>query len=132
MSIRQLFSFFVLLLLPAVAVSNGDRKISDVNGNVRYFGFEIERIAGIPENQIDQYGCNYTIQQSDFVSLLRSDDDLEKKYDKLDIRARVSFSDDCQYFINPEGIVRQGKKYYVINKDDFVRLLTPTKKEFCQ
>lgn len=93
-------------------------------GVVYYFGFDIERITGIPEHQIEQYGCRYTIQKGRFISLLKSAPKLKNKYDPRDIRARISFGKGVDYFVNREGIVRYRNKYFVLDKTEFVHLLS--------
>lgn len=84
---------------------------------VYYFGFEIQRIAGIPEQQIEEYGCRYVTSKSKFLKLLsisHSQNDLH--YEKLDIRAKVIFLAGASYYIDRDGIVRSGDQYFVIDK----------------
>ena len=42
-------------------------------GLVYYFGFEIERITGIPEHQMEDHGCLYKISREDFEKSLLTD-----------------------------------------------------------
>jgi hypothetical protein len=75
-------------------------------GDVYYFGFEIERITGIPEEEIEDYGCKYKIRRVDFESLIL--DDLESAkvltYERRDVRAKVVFGDEV-YYIDRSGVI---------------------------
>lgn len=121
-----------LLVLPAISVANGQAQFVVSRGMVYYFGFDIERITGIPEHQIDQYGCRYTIEKEKFISLLKNAPDTSSRYDRRDIRAHIVFSDNEQYFVNQEGIVRYGDRYFTLGKSDFIKLLSPLRAGKCR
>lgn len=122
----------VLSAFPAVSVANGQAQFTANRATVYYFGFDIERITGIPEHQIDKYGCRYTIERNKFISLLANAPAMRSKYDQRDIRAHISISADEQYFVNREGIVRFGERYFILEKTDFVNLLSPHRTGKCR
>ena len=57
----------------------------DDQGIVYYIGFEVELITGIPEHQIEEYGCLYKISREDFEKSLLADAEATKnlRYNKL-------------------------------------------------
>jgi hypothetical protein len=128
MRIQQLALVVIFLALPAIVTANGATQPTAGDGTVYYYGFDIERVTGIPEHQIDQYGYSYTISKEGFVSLLKSANHLSFMYDQRDVRAHVSFGVGEQYFVNRKGIVRYGNQYFVLRKEDFVSLLLPRKR----
>jgi hypothetical protein len=105
----------VFLALPAIVTANGATQPTASDGTVYYFGFEIERITGIHEHEMDQHGCSYTISKEGFVALLKSADDLSFRYERRNVRAHVSFGAGEQYFVDREGIVRYGDQYFVLS-----------------
>ena len=98
-------------------------------GLVYYFGFEIQRITGIPEHQMEDHGCLYKISREDFEKSLLTDTEATKnlQYEKLDVRAKVVFADKY-YFISRAGVVNTGKGYVLLDKKKFVSHLVPIKK----
>ena len=98
-------------------------------GLVYYFGFEIERITGISEHQMEDHGCLYKISQEDFEKSLLTDKESIKNlhYEKLDIRAKIIFSD-RHYFVSRAGVVNTGKGYVLLDKKKFVDHLVSLKK----
>ena len=98
-------------------------------GLVYYFGFEIERITGIPEHQMEDHGCLYKISREDFEKSLLTDKESIKNlhYEKLDIRAKIIFSD-RHYFVSRAGVVNTGKGYVLLDKKKFVDHLVSLKK----
>ena len=98
-------------------------------GLVYYFGFEIQRITGIPEHQMEDHGCLYKISREDFEKSLLTDKESIKNlhYEKLDIRAKIIFSD-RHYFVSRAGVVNTGKGYVLLDKKKFVDHLVSLKK----
>lgn len=96
-------------------------------GLVYYFGFDIERITGIPESQIEDYGCLFKITQNNFQESLSAAEGGATKYNKLDVRAKAVFGNK-QYFLDRSGIVRTGDRYFSLNKKSFVSHLLPVRK----
>jgi hypothetical protein len=98
-------------------------------GLVYYFGFEIQRITGIPEHQMEDHGCLYKISREDFEKSLLTDNESTKNlhYEKLDVRAKIIFSD-RHYYISRAGVVNTGKGYVLLDKKKFVDHLVSLKK----
>jgi predicted nucleic-acid-binding protein len=101
-------------------------------GRVFYFGFEIERITGIHEEQIVQEGCAYVIPERVFLRLLRPNGDVKNRYRKRDVRALVTLSDATKYFVDHSGFVRSGANFYEIDKTSFGQSLSFVKKGKCR
>lgn len=121
-------AFVVMQVIP---VNGATIESNSIEGTVYYFEFEIERIAGIPEQQMEEYSCVYTISRQKFIPLLREDVSLGKKYNRSDVRAKVVFKDEEPYFVSREGIVRHGSKFFMLSKQDFVSRLTYVKEGKC-
>jgi len=128
---------FLLILLVACnqiegsAHSGANMSNENDQGTVYYFDFEIERITGIPESQIEEYGSIFTINKNYFEKCLLFDIDTAKStnYNKLDVRAKIVFSDRV-YFVDHSGIVNTGNRYAMLNKKQFVRyLIKPLKQK---
>lgn len=60
-------------------------------GLVYYIGFEVELITGIPEHQMEEYGCLYKISRKDFEKSLLTNEKITRdlQYNKLDVRAKL-------------------------------------------
>ena len=105
----------------------------NVEGRVFYFGFEIERITGIPEKQISDYGCAYLVDRKSFLRLLSTPTRLgAQNYDETDVRAVIRFADSTLYFVDYQGVVRTGRKIYLLEKSDFVAILKPVVRGRCR
>jgi hypothetical protein len=98
-------------------------------GLVYYFGFEIQRITGIPEHQMEEHGCLYKINRKDFEKSLLTDKETTKNlhYEKLDVRAKIIFPD-RYYFVSRAGVVNTGNGYVLLDKKSFVDHLVSLKK----
>ena len=99
---------------------------ADIIGKAYVFGFNIERITGIPEIQMEEYGCLYDISRDSFISLLQVGRNMQE-YQDLNVRAKVIFNNDV-YFIDRYGIVRNGVNYFSIDTKKFELLLTRKRK----
>ena len=91
--------------------------------DVYYYGFEIERITGIHEEEIQDIGCHYSSNEEQIGAALERLDMVDSGYDPLDVRARVEMASKT-YFIDRDGVVRQGDQYFKLDKESFVRALT--------
>jgi len=128
-------SLCLSLFLIACAQTGDGSEIKQViplqtdQGLVYYFEFEIERITGIPEHQMEDHGCLYKISREDFEKSLLTDPETTKniQYEKLDVRAKVVFADKY-YFISRAGVVNTGKDYVLLDKKMFVSHLVSLKK----
>lgn len=87
-----------------------------------YYGFGIERITGIHEEEIDELGCKYTISKKQFLSML-SDTKDHRPYQPLDVRANVIFSPTEHYFIDRSGTVHARDREFTIDKKIFAQAL---------
>ena len=110
-----------------ITVSGATNGPNAVEGTVYYFGFEIERITGILEQEMEKNGCLYSISRQKFTSLLQEDIALGQKYNRRNVRAKVAFENEEPYFVSRQGVVRQGRKFFTLGKRDFVRSLSPVK-----
>ena len=112
-----IFKNFVSIVLSMFCLNGNANAI----GKAYVFGFDIERMTGIPEHQIEEYGCLYKISGLKFISLLKSETS-PAKYIKLDIRAKVIFNNKV-YFIDRFGVVRSDTKFFSIDTTKFMLLL---------
>ena len=124
--------FIVFLILYFTMKSTWATGFNQTEGRVYYFDFDIQRITGIPEHQIEQYGCLYMINKIEFEKLIVENQEGRIKYNKNDIRGKVVFSGNDPYFISVGGVVRQGVNFSTIRKKDFVDLLSPIKEQKCR
>lgn len=113
--ITLLFMIAPLYALSAPAVIHKEH-----SNKVFYFSFDIDRLTGIPEHQIEEYGCLYNIKitQQRFESMLAMPS-CKFSYDERDVRAKVIFDDIQPYFINIDGVVRHGDNFFIIDKKEF-------------
>jgi len=125
---------FLALLINACSGPNGRSAVnqplpnqSDF-GRVYYYDFNIARITGLHEGEIEQYGTKLCIVRGDFLESLFADaNKLEnQKYNKLDVRAKVVFPEG-HYFIDSAGTVFGDQKTFVLDRKMFVAKLKPFK-----
>jgi hypothetical protein len=93
-------------------------------GKVHYYDFSIERITGLHENEVEQYGSKYCINRLDFEQLLRmaAEQVASEQYNRLDVRAKIVFGNRT-YFIDRTGAVRSGLGYAALDKKKFAAVL---------
>lgn len=112
--------FYSLLLLSGVTYGCDDV------GVVYYYGFDIERITGITEPMIVEYGDLYYISSTDFLNYLSPS--TSRNYQSNDIRAKICFYRDNCFYVDKDGFVRNKKKFYILDKIRFEKgLLLPKK-----
>jgi hypothetical protein len=101
----------------------------DGQGLVYYIGFDVELITGIPEHQMEEYGCLFKISKKDFEKSLLTDKESIRNlhYEKLDVRAKIIFPD-RYYFVSRAGVVNTGNGYVLLDKKKFVDHLVSLKK----
>ena len=119
---------FVLGLM-LCGVASGYSADTSRKATVHYYDFGAQRITGLHEDEIDSYGCAYTLPAEAFLHLL-SNNSLGK-YNPLDVRGHVALATGESYYIDRAGRVRFGDKQFVIDKRAFPKLLKPTS-ESCQ
>ena len=90
---------------------------------VSYYGFEIERITGIHEEEIEELGCTYSAEADTIDSALSEVDSSDVAYDRRDVRAKIQMHGKS-YFVDRAGVVRQGDDYYRLDKARFIASLT--------
>ncbi len=90
---------------------------------VYYYGFEIERITGIHEEEIEELGCVYSANSDSIESVLAKADSSDVDFDRRDIRAKIEMRGKS-YFVDRAGIARQGDNYFRLDKVQFVASIT--------
>ncbi|ATQ73846.1 hypothetical protein CR152_04435 [Massilia violaceinigra] len=128
---RTLIAMLLIWLTHAFAKPIGKEPAGDV-AEVSYAGFEIEIITGVPEHQIREYGCAYTISEKEFLNLLLRDLSSTSQYDKRDVRAVITLADGRKYFVNRLGLVRNGKAMFKLDPRIFEEHLSLVKPGKCR
>lgn len=113
----------ILAILLTASCVNADDDAGVNSVDVYYYGFEIERITGIHEEEIQELGCRYSSSEEQIGAALAQLDGADTGYDPLDVRARIEMAGKT-YFVDRDGIVREGDRYFELDKDSFVRALT--------
>lgn len=106
----------VLFLVSLFCLVGGTQETS----NVYYFDFAVDRVAGIPEHQIEEYGCLYSMNRHDFLESLNKPDNATEEYNPLNVRAKLKFGEEI-YFVDYAGVVK-GRQQSV-DKDAFRKAL---------
>jgi hypothetical protein len=89
-----------------------------------FYGFDVERITGIHETEIESYGCKYTVDDlliKKSFSLIGVNE--KSSYDHENVRAKVILDGEI-YFIDKAGNARSSKDSYVVDKEIFIGLIT--------
>lgn len=123
---RNLSFVFMIIALAVISVpkSYASTENHSSDAMVYYYGFGIQRITGIHEDEIESLGCKYTISTQSFLSLLSSAT-TDRSYNSLDVRAEVIFAPSKIYFIDRFGMVRMNDQKFSISKQAFAKLLVP-------
>lgn len=118
------------IALTTAACSAGAQQVHDVAKPrfgclVYHYGFNVERITGIPEEQIEQYGCRYRVPEPQFLSLLRGPNSAWRDdYEPRNVRAKVVCGEGRDvHYIDRDGRVRVRDRYFTISRDELVRIL---------
>lgn len=121
---------YIALLMAACGQSTGPAKaapagtVEPTMGTAYFFGFDAERITGIPEEQIEEYGCLFEVRRDDFLKSLLPNSVGSGEYNRYDVRAKVLLVKTV-YFVDHAGIVAQGKDRFLIDKKLFQSVLKP-------
>jgi hypothetical protein len=94
-------------------------------GRVSYYGFDVQRITGLLEQEIDDYGCPFEISRSDFDRTIvpLSDDQV---YNPSDVRAKVVFGADV-FYIDRSGVGKSPNgDAFAVDKTAFASALVST------
>ena len=118
------WAVLTILLIISCVDADDNARVNSVR--VYYYGFEIERITGIHEEEIQEIGCEYFANEESITDTISPLDVTDVRYDPLDVRARFEFREEI-YFVDRDGIVRQGTHYFRLDKENFVRALTLTR-----
>jgi len=135
MKLTQIFSSMLLSIASLAIVTEAKSTQVEVidQGTASYFGFEIERMTGIPEQQMSEYGCLYHIDKPSFLAILKKASSGEvSSYNKSNVRARIDFPGMAIYFVDYQGIVRNGGDFYVVDRSKFASLLHLKKPSRCK
>lgn len=98
--------------------------IGQDKGIVHYFDFDVPRMTGIPEGQMESYGCIYTLEREKFDALIKSGKlSSSFEYKDKDIRAKVKFKNGRTYYIDSSGIIRDGGKFFISDKKEIEKLI---------
>lgn len=89
---------------------------------IYYYGFEIERITGIHEEEIEKLGCVYSAGSDSIESALTRADKGDARYDRRDVRAKIEMHGKS-YFVDRDGVTRQGDQYFQLDKALFVEAI---------
>lgn len=90
---------------------------------VYYFGFDIDTIAGLHKEQVEEDGCIYTVAKSEFLKALAHPSKTNAPCNKLVVKAEVKFSPGTSYLIDIDGHVSLNDQQYVIDKKTFAGML---------
>lgn len=90
---------------------------------IYYYGFEIERISGIHEEEIEELGCAYSADSGSIEGALTKLDSDNVAYDRRDVRAKITMRGES-FFVDRDGIVRQGDNHFQLDKARFVASIT--------
>jgi hypothetical protein len=94
-------------------------------GRVSYYGFDVQRITGLLEQEIDDYGCPFEISRSKFdraIVPLSGD----QAYNARDVRAKVAFGAEV-FYIDRFGVGKTPNgDTFAVDKAAFVGGLVST------
>ena len=107
------------MLVATVCFANDVR----LNAVIHYYGFEIERITGIHEEEIEELGCAYSADSDSIESALTEVDSQTVNYDRRDVRAKITMRG-RSYYVDRAGIARHGDSYFKLDKAQFIASIT--------
>jgi len=90
---------------------------------VYYVGFDIDTLAGLHKEQVEEDGCIYTVAKTEFLKALIPPSKTDTPFNKLIVKAEVKFSPDTSYLIDMDGHVGMNDQQYVIDKKTFAGML---------
>jgi hypothetical protein len=118
---------FILGLFTIVgACSNGAESPKSRNSEVvvYYYWFDVERITGIPEHQIEVYGCLYSAEKEGILNSISLIEVNNINYDSSDVRAKIILEEKV-FFIDYKGVVKSDNNFFKVDKASFVKSLKP-------
>lgn len=102
-----------LAIFAALSCTPGIASEPQAEGYVYSFG--IDRISGLAEGDLGEYGCRAFISEKKFLDMLKGVQTVGQKYDSMDVRAKFSLDDGRVYFVDRQGFVREGKSYFSVD-----------------
>lgn len=98
-------------------------QVADV-GRVSYYGFDVQRITGLLEQEIDSYGCPFEISRRDFDRAIVPLSG--EAYNPRDVRAKVVFGADV-FYIDRFGVGKAPNgDAFAVDRTAFVNALVST------
>lgn len=129
--VKKTTIFFALVFYSIIGVSKDKMTISPTNDKaiVYFYGFSIERITGLHENEIEKYGDLFIMTKDSFdrSRLVLPNQKNDLKYNGLDIRGKVIFRNE-EYFIDRSGVFKGPRGIGKIDKFVFETFLEPIEK----
>jgi hypothetical protein len=119
-----LITLMLIALLGSVADSQEQmqKKFPSNMASVYFYGFDVERITGIHEDEIKSLGCPYVIDRDVFLREINPNTS-GLKYRGLDVRALVIFSQKESYFIDRQGVVSLNGREFLVDKNKFIKTI---------
>lgn len=88
-------------------------------GTVYFFGFDVPRVTGIPEHEMEKFGCKFKITEPDLIAAMASPQPPHvPDYNALDVRAKISFPKET-YYIDHQGVLYKQGRPLLIDKAKF-------------
>lgn len=120
-----------LALVLAFAGGLGEARASEAvapastvrDARIYYFGFEVQRMTGIPEGQMASVGCVYSADSTQLRQLLIASPPSWARYEPGNVRAKIEMPQEAWY-IDANGIAKIGEKTVLVDRTAFVRLLS--------
>jgi len=120
---KLLICFTLFFFVSSCSIANIETTKEGVLVDVYHYGFDIDRITGILEGEIEVLGCKYKINISEFKKVLNLVEIKNNRYNEFDVRSKVIFGQEL-YFIDREGFVKESSGgFYFLNKETFEGLL---------
>jgi hypothetical protein len=92
-------------------------------GRVRYYGFDVQRITGLLEEEMERYGCSFEITREAFNRAALSERSAAQPYNSKDVRAKIVFGSET-VFIDRFGAARRvGGEEFSVDKELFAASL---------
>jgi hypothetical protein len=111
----------VLLFTACMPSENASSQAaSESVGRVWYYGFDVQRITGLLEEEIERYGCPFEIARAAFDHAAESERAAAQPYNSRDVRAKIVFGSET-VFIDRFGAARRvGGEEFLVDKKLFV------------
>jgi hypothetical protein len=117
----------VFILSIAEAAMGGEE------GVAYYFDFNVPRMVGIPESQMESYGCTYAVSKEDVERLIRtSPPSSSGAYESKDVRVKMEFKDGHTYYVDSSGVIRDGARYFSGDKEGIAKVIVSGKRIKCR